>query len=106
MRSVVVVLPASMWAMIPMFRVFSRVNLRGMGRLSTRRRAAWGGKFPGATRRDTTNGSARDVPRAGKGPDRGSGPRGAVAGVRHPRATIEYSSGAGAFGADATGAAA
>src|SRR5215217_9745355 len=31
MRSVVVVLPASMWAMIPMFRVFSRVNLRGMG---------------------------------------------------------------------------
>jgi hypothetical protein len=30
MRSVVVVLPASMWAMIPMFRVFSSVNLRGM----------------------------------------------------------------------------
>src|ERR1700724_942832 len=30
MRSVVVVLPASMWAMIPMFRVFWRENLRGM----------------------------------------------------------------------------
>jgi hypothetical protein len=30
MRSVVVVLPASMWSMIPMFRVFSSVNLRGM----------------------------------------------------------------------------
>src|ERR1700680_2845090 len=30
MRSVVVVLPASMCAMIPMFRVFWRVNLRGM----------------------------------------------------------------------------
>src|SRR3954471_14901838 len=30
MRSVVVVLPASMWAMIPIFRVFSSVNLRGM----------------------------------------------------------------------------
>src|SRR5690242_8377116 len=30
MRSVVVVLPASMCAMIPMFRVFSRLNLRGM----------------------------------------------------------------------------
>src|ERR1700694_2326738 len=30
MRSVVVVLPASMWAMIPMLRVFSRENLRGM----------------------------------------------------------------------------
>src|SRR5215210_7266346 len=36
MRSVVVVLPASMWAMIPMFRVFSSVNLRGMGSLSGR----------------------------------------------------------------------
>src|SRR3954471_9516056 len=36
MRSVVVVLPASMWAMIPMFRVFSRVNLRGMVSLSRR----------------------------------------------------------------------
>src|SRR3954462_11431517 len=35
MRSVVVVLPASMWAMIPMFRVFSSVNLRGMGSLSS-----------------------------------------------------------------------
>src|SRR3954454_18319107 len=31
MRSVVVVLPASMWAMIPMFLVFSSVYLRGMG---------------------------------------------------------------------------
>src|SRR3954471_7337074 len=30
MRSVVVVLPASMWAMIPMLRVFSRLYLRGM----------------------------------------------------------------------------
>src|SRR3954447_10219926 len=30
MRSVVVVLPASMCAMIPMLRVFSRLNLRGM----------------------------------------------------------------------------
>src|ERR1700712_5065543 len=30
MRSVVVVLPASMCAMIPMFRVFWRENLRGM----------------------------------------------------------------------------
>src|SRR4051794_5634298 len=30
MRSVVVVLPASMWAMIPMLRVFSSVYLRGM----------------------------------------------------------------------------
>src|ERR1700689_2335230 len=30
MRSVVVVLPASMCAMIPMFRVFWRLNLRGM----------------------------------------------------------------------------
>jgi hypothetical protein len=30
MRSVVVVLPASMCAMIPMFRVFSSVYLRGM----------------------------------------------------------------------------
>src|SRR5262245_28739511 len=30
MRSVVVVLPASMWAMIPMFRVFSRGKLRGI----------------------------------------------------------------------------
>jgi hypothetical protein len=27
---VVVVLPASMWAMMPMFRVFSRGKLRGM----------------------------------------------------------------------------
>src|SRR3954465_1622822 len=35
MRSVVVVLPPSMWAMIPMFRVFSSVNLRGMGSLSS-----------------------------------------------------------------------
>src|ERR1700729_3095600 len=33
MRSVVVVLPASMCAMIPMFRVFSSVNLRGMAQL-------------------------------------------------------------------------
>src|ERR1700739_3959000 len=33
MRSVVVVLPASMWAMIPMLRVFSRVNLRGIASL-------------------------------------------------------------------------
>src|SRR5665213_4253855 len=32
MRSVVVVLPASMCAMIPMFRVFWRVNLRGMAK--------------------------------------------------------------------------
>src|ERR671918_38995 len=32
MRSVVVVLPASMWAMIPMLRVLSRVYLRCMGR--------------------------------------------------------------------------
>src|SRR6185312_1000958 len=31
MRSVVVVLPASMWAMIPMFLVFSSVYLRGIG---------------------------------------------------------------------------
>src|SRR5689334_21609455 len=30
MRSVVVVLPASMWAMIPMLRVFSRGNLRAI----------------------------------------------------------------------------
>src|SRR5690242_2736789 len=30
MRSVVVVLPASMWAMIPMLRVFSRGNSRAM----------------------------------------------------------------------------
>ena len=30
MRSVVVVLPASMWAMIPMLRVFSSGTLRGM----------------------------------------------------------------------------
>src|SRR5205085_10124050 len=30
MRSVVVVLPASLWAMIPMLRVFSRLNLRGI----------------------------------------------------------------------------
>src|ERR1700721_115990 len=30
MRSVVVVLPASMWAMIPMLRVLSRGNLRGI----------------------------------------------------------------------------
>src|SRR3954453_719485 len=30
MRSVVVVLPASMWAMMPILRVFSSVNLRGM----------------------------------------------------------------------------
>jgi hypothetical protein len=28
-------LPASMWAMIPMFRVFWRVNLRGMKGLSS-----------------------------------------------------------------------
>src|SRR3954467_5269183 len=35
MRSVVVVLPASMWAMIPMFRVFSSVYLRGIGSLSS-----------------------------------------------------------------------
>src|SRR5271154_5968947 len=33
MRSVVVVLPASMCAMIPMFRVFWRVNLRGMAQV-------------------------------------------------------------------------
>src|ERR1700728_754607 len=33
MRSVVVVLPASMCAMIPMLRVFSSVNLRGMAQL-------------------------------------------------------------------------
>ena len=31
MRSVVVVLPASMCAMIPMLRVFLSVNLRGIG---------------------------------------------------------------------------
>src|SRR5579884_2197274 len=31
MRSVVVVLPASMCAMIPMLRIFSRLNLRGIG---------------------------------------------------------------------------
>ena len=30
MRSVVVVLPASMWAMIPMLRVFSSETLRGI----------------------------------------------------------------------------
>src|SRR4051794_36555796 len=35
MRSVVVVLPASMWAMIPMFRVFWRLYLRGMKCLSS-----------------------------------------------------------------------
>jgi hypothetical protein len=33
MRSVVVVLPASMCAMIPMLRVFSSGNLRGMDQL-------------------------------------------------------------------------
>src|SRR3954447_1367164 len=32
MRSVVVVLPASMWAMIPMLRVFWRLYLRGIGK--------------------------------------------------------------------------
>src|SRR5919198_4297023 len=36
MRSVVVVLPASMWAMIPMLRVFSREYLRGMDQLKDR----------------------------------------------------------------------
>src|SRR5438309_996360 len=30
MRSVVVVLPASMWAMIPILRMFSRAKVRGM----------------------------------------------------------------------------
>src|ERR1022692_451024 len=34
MRSVVVVLPASMWAMIPMLRVFSSGNLRGIVQIS------------------------------------------------------------------------
>src|ERR1700744_643518 len=37
MRSVAVVLPASMWAMIPMLRVFARLNLRGIFGFALRR---------------------------------------------------------------------
>src|SRR5437764_320715 len=45
MRSVVVVLPASMWAMIPMFRVFWRENLRVIGFGSRGVGSLWGKKM-------------------------------------------------------------
>src|SRR6185295_4924465 len=49
MRSVVVVLPASMCAMMPMLRVFSRGNVRGMSVRECADLGGWGTGARGAT---------------------------------------------------------